>query len=237
MWFQQFLGYIGLILWSIQLLPQVYHSYHRKSTEGFSPGMMSIWYFAAILYFDYTLLAELQLAIILQPLIFCFFTLLCVLQYFYYDKHWALLKTAYLGITILISSTVLLVALYFSVQAFSNPTRTTLLFILGLVPNILTALAYLPQIYELWKTRNPYGISLTFLLLDMGGALSFLLSLLFFPPVDWLAAALYIIVLLFNSSICISCFSWRLLIARSPREDDALESGALEIKSSSKVVL
>lgn len=34
------LATIGAILWSIQVIPQIYKSYKTKSTEGLSPHLM-----------------------------------------------------------------------------------------------------------------------------------------------------------------------------------------------------
>lgn len=200
---------------------------------------MGIWYLASMLFFEYVLLKELELPVILQPVIFSVLALLCFLQYYYYGKRWSLLKTFNLGLLVLALTGVLMLGIYICIHySSSNTTKEILFFILGLVPSILTALAYIPQMYELWVTKNPYGISIIFLLVDMSGALCFFLSLVLFPDVDWLAATTYLIVLSFNSGILITCVTWRFVQSRRLKQETAIiEEGTVEIMSETKAVM
>jgi uncharacterized protein with PQ loop repeat len=89
---QQIFGYLALVFWSFQLVPQAWKNYKNKSAEGLSAGMLWIWIASSVFVGVYCLLADLALPLFLQPELFSFFTLICIVQESYYDRKWPLIK-------------------------------------------------------------------------------------------------------------------------------------------------
>ena len=77
-------GTITLILWSVQLIPQIHHTYKRKSTKGLSLGLLGTWLFAGTFQSVYVLFKMISLPLIIQPHLFTFFCIICLLQDIYY---------------------------------------------------------------------------------------------------------------------------------------------------------
>ncbi len=74
----------SLILWTVQLLPQIYHNYRRKSTEGLSLAMLLIWFPGAVISAGYNYASALAIPLIIQQHIFSFLAAICILQDVYY---------------------------------------------------------------------------------------------------------------------------------------------------------
>jgi uncharacterized protein with PQ loop repeat len=71
---------ISLILWTVQLLPQIYLTYCRKSTDGISSTMLWIWYASAPIAAPYVLFKNYSIALVLQPHMFGVLMTICILQ-------------------------------------------------------------------------------------------------------------------------------------------------------------
>ncbi|KAF9172020.1 hypothetical protein BGX20_006500 [Mortierella sp. AD010] len=57
-------GMLGIVFWSLQLLPQVIENYKKKSTEGLSYSMFFIWILAALGFGSYAVAENLSIPII-----------------------------------------------------------------------------------------------------------------------------------------------------------------------------
>ncbi|CAG8623218.1 13348_t:CDS:2, partial [Ambispora gerdemannii] len=80
-------GYAGTALLSIQLLPQVYKSWKRKSTKGLSSAMMLLWGISSVLFSVYSIGVSLSIPILLQPQLFGLLCLICHVQCLYYSSN------------------------------------------------------------------------------------------------------------------------------------------------------
>lgn len=216
---QEVFGYLGLAAWSIQLIPQVIHSYRRKSAAGVSPYMMGIWYIGSIMFLAYLILQRFPLPVILQPCSFSILSLICTFQYFIYELKFSNKKLySLLAVTLLLSGG--LFALFYlpTRQAYLNHIEWPLL-VVGLIPTVLFSCAYLAQYYELFKTGNPDGLNKTFLKIDSLGAICFLVSVSLEHPFDGIAFYEYFSSLLFN----IGLYVWCVMLQRKQSHDQMIE--------------
>lgn len=80
------LGTIGTICWCIQLLPQIYHSYRTKSTEGLPSAVMLMWSTCGVPFGAYAIAQNFNIPVQIQPQCFCLLCLVSWAQCKYYSK-------------------------------------------------------------------------------------------------------------------------------------------------------
>lgn len=189
--------------------------------------MMAFWYVGCILYAPYAVADGLILPFIMQPEFFAFFTLLCIAQWGYYERKYPL--------PWIIISCALLLGLSGAAQAgIALGLRSALnrdlewpLTLMGILPDAFIAIGFLPQYYDTIYVSGPEGISLPFLLFDTLGALISVIGLAFFPSMDWVAAGMYLAVLILDIGLFLLCFILRAR-ARLLRQSKANAPTALE---------
>ncbi|RKO87749.1 hypothetical protein BDK51DRAFT_41590 [Blyttiomyces helicus] len=95
--------------------------------------------------------------------------------------------------------------LYFGIKAAGNSTRSGVGWIpatVGIIPTILITIGFLPQYYDIIKSRQATGISKTFLALDtLGGVFSILALALSPDGVDGKSLGSYIAVVVLDLGI------------------------------------
>ncbi|KAJ5665538.1 PQ loop repeat protein, partial [Penicillium maclennaniae] len=97
------LGTIGTVLWCIQLIPQIWYNWRRKTTDGFPAVMMLLWASCSVPMGAYLILQEVSIPLQIQPQMFGFFSLVNWGQILYYNHNYSRLKA-----TIVCSGCVLL---------------------------------------------------------------------------------------------------------------------------------
>ena len=80
-------GCLSLVLWKVQLVPQVVHTHRRQSTYGMSAIMFGIWCLGNLPLAPYVLYRQLSVFLILQPHTFYLLAGVCLLQYFYFGPQ------------------------------------------------------------------------------------------------------------------------------------------------------
>eukprot|EP01132_Coremiostelium_polycephalum_P003549 gene3549-4423_t len=73
----------------------------------------------------------------------------------------------------------------------------------SVISAVLMAVGFLPQIFEIYKSRSSMGLSKIFVCMDFMGGVFSIMSLAFHDPFDWLAFSTYIIVPIFQSIILV----------------------------------
>jgi uncharacterized protein with PQ loop repeat len=165
----QVFGYTSLVAWAVMLLPQILLNYRTQSTDGLSRHMMAVWYISEVLLFAYGLAVMLPLSLLLQPVSFGLLNLVVWTQCYYYEPRslrWSL--GFFLGVVTLTVGVV--TGLSFAFSAASNHNVAWVIDAMGVIPTVIAVLGYFPQYVELYKTRNPYGLSLLFLIIDLVGS-------------------------------------------------------------------
>ncbi len=69
------LGTIGTVLWCIQLIPQIWQNWRRKSTEGVPPLMMILWAVCGPPFGVYVIVQNFNIPLQVQPQCFTFLTI------------------------------------------------------------------------------------------------------------------------------------------------------------------
>ncbi|CAN6630320.1 hypothetical protein TRVA0_012S02454 [Trichomonascus vanleenenianus] len=207
------LGTIGTVFWCIQLIPQVVHNYRRKDTTGLPPVMMFLWAASAVPFAVYFIVQESNIPVQVQPHVFMFFSLICWLQALYYPPR------SYNRVKLGIIAAVTIAAFAGIEAGCIVPFRglyargiTWPVTLVGIIAAILLGVGLLPPYFELYKRKGRVvGINFYFLLIDSGGALFSLFSLVAQKGhLDLLGCILYIVVLALEVGIFASQGIWLL---------------------------
>ncbi|KAJ3188660.1 hypothetical protein HDU85_004374 [Gaertneriomyces sp. JEL0708] len=177
-------NYIAFFLWSFQLAPQVYENYKSKSTGTLSPYMVLLWAVWAPVYASHALWSGVELPVVIQPNVFGFLSGICWTQCTFYNPSRLRKKLGFpednkcQAVAMFVALTSILAAievgLFYALKASSAGLSTAL-------PILATALitsGFIPQYMFLVRTRDPSGISIPFLLMDMSGGVFSMLGLL-----------------------------------------------------------
>lgn len=190
-------GTMGAILWSVQLIPQLIKSWRTKSTQGLSPWLVLMWCVAALPLGIYVIVQDLNVPLIVQPQLFALFTLLSWTQCMYYgsarSRAWC--ATVLVGTLVLFGALEagMVFALRPSYRRGTSAAKAGVRFF-GILSSALISLALIPQYYEIYKHGAVIGISLTFMAVDLLGAVFSILSLAFKNHIDVIAAVAYSLV-------------------------------------------
>ncbi|KAK9245794.1 PQ loop repeat-domain-containing protein [Lipomyces tetrasporus] len=222
------LGTIGTILWCVQLLPQIYTNYRRKSTEGLPQLMLLLWAFAGVLFGMYFLIQRPNVPLMIQPEVFTFLSLVTWAQCLYYGSRFSFIKTLVIVSLTGAFSAGLQVAVIISLQnsALCDSNKTSIcwpLLLIGIIAALLIVIGLVPPYFELWRRQGQVvGINFFFLAIDSAGAILSFASLLF-PQTDedgnpeqndYLGMVLYLLVPFMEAGIVASHFVWWLRIGR-----------------------
>ncbi|KAL1971045.1 hypothetical protein VTN77DRAFT_2879 [Rasamsonia byssochlamydoides] len=205
------LGTIGTVFWCIQLVPQIWHNWRHKKTDGLPASMMLLWAGCAIPFGIYMILQKVNIPLQIQPQLFGFFSFVSWGQILYYNHNYHLLKVTALviGAAALSGGIEALFILTLRIPYNKGITWPALLF--GIIASIMVVLGLIPPYFELWKRDGRViGINWVFLSIDSLGALFSLLSLAAEGSFDILGGILYILVLLLEGGIFTSHIIWRL---------------------------
>lgn len=82
----QVLALIGIVCWSLVLVPQIIYNKRRHSTAGFSKTLTLTLMLSGFLWCSYFIYVNAQVAVLCQMLIFLFFAALIFAQIFYYHN-------------------------------------------------------------------------------------------------------------------------------------------------------
>jgi len=194
-------GTLGTIFWCIQLIPQVWKSYHEKTTFGLSPLLVFTWALASLPLGVYNISTNVNIPLILQPQLFGTLGAICWIQCLYYDRHWSRTKSILTFLTFegLLGS--LQVAFVFAVRHGLAEGNERPLQFFGVMCAVLLFGGLIPQFYEIWKLKEVLGISMIFMFIDLLGGVFSVLSLAFKPSLDPLLAFSYISVVVLDGLI------------------------------------
>lgn len=189
----QVLAIFGAVFWSIQLLPQIYLNYSRKSTEGLHSSMMILWAAAGLPLGIHNILSRQHIALQIQAQILTALSLATWSQTVYYGKKWSIRKCVW--------STTALVLLFTGIEtAFvvgfkygdvSESTLERVILAMAVLSALGLALGVLRHYLDIYQERTVRGISWGFVMLDAAGDLTSLLAIVLKSPVDTVAVGIY----------------------------------------------
>ncbi|KAI7878772.1 hypothetical protein K492DRAFT_208768 [Lichtheimia hyalospora FSU 10163] len=199
---EQVFAYLGLVMWSLQLAPQAYKTYRRKTTDGVSPWMMLIWALSGVFLGNYNIGVNVAVPLIIQPQLFSFIAYICLAQELYYGSpQWSRWKAVAMFIFLCIISGGLEIALLFGYWAADRNGNMRALEFFGVLPVVMILIGFLPQYYEIARERRVEGVSHLFLCMDFFGSIFSCISLAFRSEIDALTIVNYAGVALFDLGI------------------------------------
>ncbi|BGP45315.1 hypothetical protein JCM10450v2_001133 [Rhodotorula kratochvilovae] len=207
---EQVFGWLGTILWCIQLIPQVWLNYKRKTTKGLATLLPIMWALSGACLGVFAIVENINIPIMI----------LC--QVLYYDKKWRWYSAvgafaAYAVVTAGFECGMIFASRY--VEHHRHSDGLTMLW--GILSDIFLGAGFIPQFVEIWRAREVYGISYMFLFLDSLGAVFSIMSLAFKHEFDAIAFAGFAVVLLAEIVIFIVAL---VLNPRARRSREALRS-------------
>ncbi|KAI9482194.1 PQ loop repeat-domain-containing protein [Coemansia mojavensis] len=189
-------AWLGLIFWSFQLAPQAWQNYRRKSTEGVSVIMLYLWFIGNMLYGAYAVADDLYFGLIIQPQLFAFFTLVNILQVYWYAYRWK--KRVFIaGLALCVAYAGLHIGFWKADErAVLNHSDGAVTF-LGVLPAIFIAVGFFPEFYVCVKEQS-VEMSNFFIMLDILGGVFSTISLAFDHTFDYVASITYLVVVLLD---------------------------------------
>ncbi|KAJ5562665.1 hypothetical protein N7461_001426 [Penicillium sp. DV-2018c] len=196
------LGTIGTVLWCVQLIPQIWHNWRRKNTDGFPASMMFLWASCSVPMGAYLILQQVNIPLQIQPQIFGFFSLVSWVWFVYmlnfyahsfglnsnYSRTKAILVCS--GMVVLFGGLEALLILTLRIPYNHGITWPDI--VVGVVATVLLSLGLLPPYFELWKRD--------------GRVIGFTAQGSF----DVLGGIMYILVVVLEAGIYISHIVWRI---------------------------
>ncbi|TPX55853.1 hypothetical protein PhCBS80983_g04982 [Powellomyces hirtus] len=233
------IGYVALVLWSFQLLPQAWKNFRSGSAVGLSVLMMALWAIWTPFFGGYAIYSDLAVPLLVQPNLFGFFATICFVQCIYYGtksnrEKRGPARAIYALLLLAVCLAVLgglETGLYFATKKASESSWPNVTFALGVLPTILIVLGFVPMYYEIFKTSIVDGLSEPFLIMDtLGGILSVLALGLRPPPFDWLNAGSYAAVAILDLGILalIRWYKWTGKAKPVNSETPAMSTSQLE---------
>jgi len=196
-------GYMGALCWAIQLIPQIWKSWRSKDTEGLSHWLVLLWALSAPFLGVYVIVQNLNVPLILQPQLFCTFTLISWGQCQYYGNK----RSRFASIILTASVAAILggfeAGMVFALKSSSTVNQRALQFF-GILSSVIISSALFPQYYEIWKHGEVIGISITFMAIDLLGGVFSDLSLIFKADFDIIAAVTYTLVVVLDAIVIIA---------------------------------
>jgi uncharacterized protein with PQ loop repeat len=181
-------GYAALAFVTLELLPQCFRNYRRKSCEGLSSVMMVLGCTGCILSSVYNIVQDLALSLILQSEAWMFFALVCWIQYFHYGRRWTATRSFAVFAGIIVSVAFLQTLFVLSLKHLNDHEVTWATTAIGIIPTVLYIVGFIPQWINFWRVRCGYGISVVFVAMDIIGCTLPVISLAFHHEFDWVAA-------------------------------------------------
>jgi uncharacterized protein with PQ loop repeat len=116
------------------------------------------------------------------------------------------------------------VGLSFAFAAASANNVAWVIDAMGIIPTVIAVFGYFPQYVELYKTRNPHGVSLVFLTIDLIGAAFAIAALFLADEFIIVASLLYFSIALCSSILFTATVSLRIVQWRQAKRTKDLES-------------
>ncbi|KAI0037204.1 PQ loop repeat-domain-containing protein [Vararia minispora EC-137] len=200
-------GTLGVLCWTVQLVPQIWKSYHSKSTKGLAPILVLFWGLAGIPLGIYNVVQNVNVPLIVQPQLFGFLCLLSWAQCQYYGNGRSLTWCVYVFVSLLAIFAALEVGIVYAIRPhYERGERSAeigLRFI-SVFTSVMIGVALLPQYYEIYKHKAVIGISVIMITVDMMGGVFSDISLAFKPKFDpWIAVS-YSLVAVMDSVVIIA---------------------------------
>ncbi|KAE8165675.1 PQ loop repeat-domain-containing protein [Aspergillus tamarii] len=184
-------GTLGAVLWSLQLLPQIWKNWRRHNSESLSAAFFLSWAMAGVPLGVYNISNNFNIALQVQPNILIFLSLWTWSQCKYYGNKWSLKKLVPLAIVIGAVLGGAETGLVFALRVAFRKGHKWPSTLMAILSAVLLAAGVLRHYIDMFRTRSDAGLSLKFALLDASGDVASILSVIFQPSLDILGLVIY----------------------------------------------
>ncbi|TBU30586.1 hypothetical protein BD311DRAFT_754599 [Dichomitus squalens] len=225
------LGTMGTICWTVQLLPQLWHTYRSKSVEGLSEIFMLACGIAGATLGTYSVVQNLNIPLILQPQLFGVLCLVSWAQCQYYGHK----RSRTTAVVMYIAAVVLLggfeVGMIYAVRPSYKAGNMGPTQFFGIFSTVLISCGLLPQYYEIYKYKEVIGISLLFMTVDALGGVFNDLSLAFKGDFDVVAGITYSLVVVLDGGILLLALILNPIARRRRKRLAAEDTAASDVET------
>lgn len=187
------LSTFGAVFWSIQLIPQIYINWKRKTGDGLQPSMMIAWSLAGLPLGIHNILSEQPIALQVQAEILTSLSLLTWAQVMFYDHDWTM-KKCVCTLSILATSFAAIQCAFvfgFRYGSTSEQDRQRIILAMAILAALGLSFGVLRHYYDIYVYKTVRGIAWAFVALDAAGDLTSLLAVTIKSPADRIAAGIY----------------------------------------------
>ncbi|KAI0924063.1 hypothetical protein AcW1_006845 [Taiwanofungus camphoratus] len=195
------LGTMGAICWTIQLVPQIWKSWRRKSTEGLSHWLVLLWGLSGAFLGVYAIVQDLNIPLIIQPQLFGILSFVSWTQCQYYGNKRPLAQCIVTSGCIAAVAGGFQAGMVFAVRPAYHKGDDWSVKVFGIISSVIIAVALLPQYYEIYRHREVIGISVLFMAIDLLGGVFSDLSLAFKAHFDVVAGVTYSLVVVMDGIV------------------------------------
>ncbi|CEH11759.1 Predicted membrane protein [Ceraceosorus bombacis] len=210
-------GTLGAVLWSVQLLPQIYLNHRRRQAQGVQPSFMMLWAVSGLALGVHNVLANVNIALQVQAQILTALSLSVLAveagsderlptvyrpvrpffavtwaQIMYFEHEWSKLRTclttASLAFAFAGVEAALIAGLRYGLT--QGPPRWFLTF-MAVLAAVGLALGVLREYVDILRTQSTQDLSLIFVYLDAGGDLTSLISVALASPLSIESIVIY----------------------------------------------
>lgn len=218
------LGTIGTVCWCVQIIPQIWHNWQRKSTDGLPGVMLMLWASCGVPFGVYAIVQNFNLALQLQPQCFAALTLICWGQTLYYHNKWRIWTATIVTVLIAVGFAVTELVLILTLRGPYARGIEWPMMMVAIIASVILAVGLIPPYFELAKRNGRVvGINFVFLTVDWFGAFFSLMALVAQNTFDVLGGSLYIVCMFLEIGIFASQAIWLWRVRHVRRE--AKEAG------------
>lgn len=187
------LSTLGAVFWSIQLIPQIYLNWKRKSGDGLQPSMMIAWSLAGLPLGIHNILSHQPIALQVQAEILTSLSLFTWAQVMFYDHKWSIKKCVSLLSILAISFAAIQCAFIFGFRYgdLSEQDLERTILAMAILAALGLSFGVLRHYYDIYIHKTVRGIAWGFVALDAAGDLTSLLAVTIRSPPDRVAAGIY----------------------------------------------
>ncbi|KAI7298743.1 PQ loop repeat protein-like protein [Hortaea werneckii] len=185
-------GTVGAVLWSLQLLPQIWTNWRRHDSEALSPTFFLAWAFAGVPLGVYNIVQDFNYALQVQPNILIFLSLVNWAQCKYYgETKWGGKRIAPSFASMAMVLGGVETGLVFALRVADRKGQKWAVMLMAIAAAILLAGGVLRHYVSMFRSRSDAGLSLKFALLDAGGDVASLLAVVFQARLSILGLVIY----------------------------------------------
>ncbi|CBY02132.1 hypothetical protein IAQ61_006717 [Plenodomus lingam] len=184
-------GTLGAVLWSLQLLPQIWKNWRRHDSESLSAMFFLSWAIAGVPLGVYNIVDDFNIALQVQPNILILLSLFTWSQCKYYGDHWNLVKIAAWFVAMALVLGGVETGLVFALRVADTRGLKWPSTLMAVLAAVLLAGGVLRHYVDMFKTRSDAGLSLKFAFLDASGDVASILSVVFQPQLSILGLVIY----------------------------------------------